>query len=485
MYARAVSIALAATIALLAAPIAAQGRPRFQLPVPCGQTWEASTYDGHWPDEDSLDFGLWSTNTWSPFRVNISEGQPVLASASGEVSAVFTAPSGSHRVYLDHGGGWVTHYIHNEEVPPLAVGQRVAQGEQIGRTSNSGDDTMHIHYTQLEDGQAVRSTFNGFFVKSHAGDASTWGAWGTARAEKITSVNCAGNTFLGWSQGGERYHLVYKPSDGEVKILRLYDNGNGATTTWTGRWNRDWTHFIPFTRPSTGQPHAILYKSSTGQAAFVRLHNGGAGLTVVGTANWNGGWTTFVPFTRGNVAYFVAYDSLHGDASFHRIDSNGGGSTRLVAETWETGRTAIVPYTLGSRLFLLLYKGGDGTVEIDEITGSGNSIAIQEVWSGAWTAGWTDLVPVTHDGARYLVGYKVETGEAAVFKPRAGGQGVTTSARTQWTRGWTAFSPLTIDGKGNLLIYKLHTGEVRTMRLRPNGAGFETVWQGIWTLGWT
>ena len=121
--------------------------------------------DGHWPDEDSIDLASGDDGD------NISEGEPVLASAAGTVSEVFTTDVGTatHRVYIDHGGGWVTHYIHIEVLPPLSVGDHVDQGEQIGRTFNSGADAMHLHYTQLADGQAVRISFNGEPIDTHAG----------------------------------------------------------------------------------------------------------------------------------------------------------------------------------------------------------------------------------------------------------------------------------------------------------------------------
>lgn len=67
-------------------------RPFFQMPVACGQTWEASTYDGHWPDQDSIDLGQWSAA-----EANVSKGEPVLASADGTVLNVFTSPGGDSR----------------------------------------------------------------------------------------------------------------------------------------------------------------------------------------------------------------------------------------------------------------------------------------------------------------------------------------------------------------------------------------------------
>jgi len=81
------SLALVVLAALLASSAAqAVGpRPVLQMPVSCGQTWDASTYDGHWPDEDSIDLAQRDGD-----GDNISAGEPVLASADGTVMAVFT-----------------------------------------------------------------------------------------------------------------------------------------------------------------------------------------------------------------------------------------------------------------------------------------------------------------------------------------------------------------------------------------------------------
>jgi hypothetical protein len=472
-------IGVAVALATIGTAHAAGPRPLFQMPVPCGQTWDASTYDGHWPDEDSLDLAQRDDD-----GVNVSEGEPVLASAAGTVSHMATYGEGEHHLYLDHGNGWRTYYVHNEELPPLAIGQRVAQGEQIGRTSNSGADSVHIHYSQVADGVGMRNRFDGTAVGTYAADPGTWGTWGDDDAEEITSVNCAGNTFMGWNQGGDRYYLIYKPGTGEVKIVRVDDDGTGVTTTWSGTWSLGWTHMVPFYQPASGHPHALLYKSSTGRATFVRLNLWGEGITNLKSHTWYGGWTQLVPFTVGNVAYLVAYDSLHGYANIDRIKPTADGTTTLSSSVWGKGRTAIVPYTLGSSQYLLLYKGGDGSVEVDRITGSGDDVGLTEVWSGSWTGGWTDLVPITHDGARYLVGYKAASGQVKVWRLQANGQGVQLVSTLSWTKGWTAFSPFSLDGDGHLLLYKLRTGVVKTLRLKLGGAGFDTVWTGSWTKGW-
>ena len=79
-------------------------RPPFQLPFKCGQTWRASTYDGHYPDQDSLDLLRFSGTT------NISAGEDVLASAAGKVIEAHNTnsedpPYGSV-VTIEHNADW-------------------------------------------------------------------------------------------------------------------------------------------------------------------------------------------------------------------------------------------------------------------------------------------------------------------------------------------------------------------------------------------
>lgn len=174
---------------------AAGARPDFQLPLPCGQTWEASTYGGHWPDSDSIDLGRWDGST------NISDGEPILASAPGTVLQVFddavaSSPDHGNAIYIDHGGGWVTHYLHLQEPPTLAVGDFVARGQQLGRVGQTGgaNGESHLHYTQLADGAAVRAAFDGVLVGAHAGTVGSAGTtWGDG--EPLTAGDGDGDGF--------------------------------------------------------------------------------------------------------------------------------------------------------------------------------------------------------------------------------------------------------------------------------------------------
>jgi len=455
---------------------AAGPRPPFQMPFACGQTWEASTYDGHWPDQDSIDLGQWSASD-----ANVSKGEPVLASADGTVLDVFTTSNGEVRVYLDHGGGWVTHYIHLEQVPPLSKGQLVAQGEQIGRVGNSGTEAYHLHYSQLADGKAVRIAFDGALIDTHAANAASYNTWGNG--EKLTSANCPMNSFLSLDQGGVRYQMIHKPGTGETKIMALAGDGAVGSSTWSSTWSKGWTHFTPFRIGST--PHYIIYKSSTGEVHFNRGNALGLGFTKLAGGTWSKGWTHFMPFTLGGTPYYIAYNSLYGGANIDRINAAGNGAATVWSGSWGKGWTNLVPFVQNGVQYFLAYHGGTGAVEIDRITGSGNSVTITEVWSSTWSKGWSNIAPVVHNGVVHLVKYKRTTGAVQFEYVNAGGAGTVVAGTGTWTQGWTAFSPFTIGTQGHLLLYKVATGETKVVKLDAAGSSAITVWTGSWTRGWS
>ena len=242
--------ALAAT-ASLAASTAAQAagpRPNFQLPVSCGQVWEASTYwtnpgeeneKKHWPNLNSVDLAQRDADA-----NNLSEGEPALASADGTVTRVKKADNGEVQVFLDHGNGWETYYIHLVDVPPLTIGQAVAQGERIGTVGKSGADSPHLHYTQLADGVAVRVVVNGQEIDTWEGDESSWGHYGDG--EKLTSSNCPGREFLPFDEAGKHHLVAYTPGTGATGIASINAAANGIVNPWHATWDLRWTHFMPF-----------------------------------------------------------------------------------------------------------------------------------------------------------------------------------------------------------------------------------------------
>lgn len=479
----ALAVVAAGAAAALAAPAAQAAKPTFQMPVPCGQTWKATTYEKHWNgDQDAIDLAQRDGD-----GMNLSEGEPALASAAGVVENAYTSNE-EHRVLLDHGGGWKTHYVHLEQVPPLSIGQKVSEGEQIGRISNSGegDVAMHLHYNQEKHPAANPNRpaepveFNGSPIDTNAANTDDWGDW--PGGEELTSLNCPGNSFLQFKQDGKLHQLEYKSGTGQVSIDRFKSDAKGLTHRWSGEWSQGWTHLVPFTKD--GEPRFFAYKSSSGKVSFNKINANGQGNSSVSQGTWGKGWTHFMPFEKGGNSYYVAYNSLYGHANLDRINSAGKGGNTIWQGSWGKSWTHLEPFDLDGVQYFLAYQASTGAMEIDKVTGSGNSISINEDSASTWTKGWSHIVPIGHHGDVHLLLYRASTGEAKFAKVRPGGEGVDTLATESWGKPWTAFSPFTKGGEGHFLTYKAGTGQVIVEKLAYHGNGSTTIWSDWWTLGW-
>lgn len=159
--------AVAATAAAVIWLWPAGPRPLFQLPVACGERWQLGTYPGH--GDYDVDLFPMQGKSW---------GRPVLASYGGTVTEAGIngtlggrtpehpdGPRGSgggYWVKIDHGGRWETMYMHLLEPPMVREGQRVEQGEQIGKVGSTGDSgAAHLHYEQHRGWQKVETYFDG------------------------------------------------------------------------------------------------------------------------------------------------------------------------------------------------------------------------------------------------------------------------------------------------------------------------------------
>ena len=84
-----------------------------------------------------------------------STGVPIIASASGTVIYVAKSYSGyGHQVLIDHGKGITTRYAHMKAGSiSVSVGQKVKQGQQIGRIGSTGNSTgPHLHFEIIVNG---------------------------------------------------------------------------------------------------------------------------------------------------------------------------------------------------------------------------------------------------------------------------------------------------------------------------------------------
>jgi hypothetical protein len=181
-----VSLLAGLAVAIPAAPAGAA--PLFKLPFRCGEVWHAGTYAGHSPDVD-----------WNAYPSDY--GRPVLASASGTVR-VGMARLGE--MWIDHGGGWSTRYLHMENRRTDLDGKHVAVGTQIGTVAAVGGGAFspHLHYEQRFGDVEQPVAIDG--VRISVGGTNPG-------APAYTSTNCA-NHPVG------RLEAVTSAADGKVRI---------------------------------------------------------------------------------------------------------------------------------------------------------------------------------------------------------------------------------------------------------------------------
>ena len=152
-------------------------KPEFQMPFMYRQTWRASTYDGHAPDQDSIDLLRFSGGK------NVSHGEPVFASADGTVVEAHdtkgeSPPYGSV-VTIKHNDVWKTQYVHLDDALSVKNGDKVVRGQRIGSVGKIAGLEPHLHYVQIQNGKAVRVTFDGVAIGVHAGAKKPDGTYPT------------------------------------------------------------------------------------------------------------------------------------------------------------------------------------------------------------------------------------------------------------------------------------------------------------------
>lgn len=475
-------LALPAVLALGLTPAAADAagpRPDFQMPFACGQTWDASTYTNadetkdHWPDEDSIDLAQRGDDL-----ENLSLGEPVLASAAGTISRKVTKSNGETQLFIDHGDGWETYYVHTK-MGPLAVGDEVAQGQQIAQVDKKGSPTLHLHYTQLKDGEAVRVVFDGKEIDTHQGDPDSYGHWGTADAERLTSANCPGNSFAAFEQDGDDQVFAYRPGNGYAWTVELGANGAGSNV-WNGHPGFQWTSFVPFT--AGGEPHALRYSSATGNVQIDRIAD--SGLTKIATSQWGTGWSNFTPFRLGGSAYYLVYDQMTGAANVDRISSDAKKLTTVSQNAWTRGWTSVEAFSIGGKQYVALYKRLTGQLKIQKLALSGDEVTFTTVSSTTIPAGASHVVPLVQNGVATLLSYDPTTGAARFQKLSPDAIPYPSAVGTaSWTSDWTTFTPFVRDGRAHVLLHKSRTGEVGVVKLDAGYTSATKIHSSSWDPG--
>jgi hypothetical protein len=181
------SVLAAAVTALVlgsADPAAAVPVADFEMPFPCTDVWTGTTRDTHSPSRYALD--------WN--RAN-DVGDAVVASAPGRVMTAQKVDNGSYGIWvqIDHGNNERTIYAHLS-VAYVSVGQRVDQGQMIGRVGSTGNSTgPHMHYEQRRSTTVtppyfhqVRYVFGRSLASQNCADVPLAGDWDGDGIDQVT-----------------------------------------------------------------------------------------------------------------------------------------------------------------------------------------------------------------------------------------------------------------------------------------------------------
>jgi hypothetical protein len=250
-----VTVVAAAVMVLIApgmqSPAAAAGpRPGFQLPFPCGQPWRLDSW-GHAP---ALDMVLEPQSG--------TEGALLVAPADGVVNQSFRHGNAGNMIQINHGGDWFSTSIHLQS-RAVQVGDRVTQGQAIGRVGKDGPTSNGVPHLHFEiaidtngDGRAswgaanterVRPWFNG--VEYGQANGQTW--------RNVRSNNCGQTPPSVDGDDGVRTSGDFN-GDGREDLAAFYGYGDGSSALWTFIANADGGFAAPVRSWSTGPGNFVL-----------------------------------------------------------------------------------------------------------------------------------------------------------------------------------------------------------------------------------
>lgn len=254
--------------------------PDFEMPFPCGDTWNGRTFTAHSPSIRAIDWN--KTNDL---------GAPTVSAAPGIVTTATNLGSRSYGQYVvvDHGNGWSTLYAHLSAIWSTP-GQAVDQGTILGLVGSTGGSSgPHLHFEERYNRTDQTPYFNrttfkmGTTIASMScGDTPIIGDWDGNNTSNIGVLRrTATATFILKRPGKAPLTVAYGlPTDQPI----------------SGDWDGDGTFDIGVRRPGIMGFLLRQKDGTTTQISLGRLSDFGL------TGDWNGDGRTDVgvwhPSTR-------------------------------------------------------------------------------------------------------------------------------------------------------------------------------------------
>jgi murein DD-endopeptidase MepM/ murein hydrolase activator NlpD len=153
------------TIPRLAPPAVATRRTPALEPLPVSLVLGVPELDDpptfQWPvvGQVSSTYGRRHRSWHRGIDIAVDAGTPIVASAAGVVIASGVEPRYGQMVKIEHDGGFMTVYAHNER-NLVEVGQEVAAGQVIALVGRTGRATAdHVHFEIRHDGRVYNPLY--------------------------------------------------------------------------------------------------------------------------------------------------------------------------------------------------------------------------------------------------------------------------------------------------------------------------------------
>ncbi len=345
------------------------------MPFPCGEVWQGKTRYPHPSSSNSslaLDFNKGAGRD--------DEGEQVVASAAGTVTNRDSSRWGA--VWIDHGDGWSTRYLHMSGIT-VQKGQQVKQGQVIGLVDDIGAaNAWHLHYEQRLNGTLRHIRFNGTPV--------TYVLSPPNNGPSFTSRNCPTTTPAPAPILNARH---YSTNNNENSgSAPAFDIGNSREEHFRGDWDGNGSD-TPGRRIGN---RFILSNNRNGTTPAHDFTYGGSEDEIV-VGDWDGNGKDSIGLVRGNT--WLLRNSLSTGNANVSFDFGSTGD-EVVAGDWNGDGIDTPGVIRENKWFLHHNRNATGNADIEISYGSADDAK----FVGDWDDDGIDTPGVRKGNAWYLRG---------------------------------------------------------------------------------
>ena len=347
------------TLGMLPGPVsAAEMGPDYEMPFPCGDTWNGTSRPNHSPSALAID--------WNRPQ---DLGAMVIASAPGVVTTALDLGNRSYGRYIivDHGRGRSSVYAHLDALWAVA-GQAVDQGTPLGLVGSSGGSTgPHLHFEERLDNRDQRAYFH-----RRAFRMGTWQA----------SRNCGNAPVIGdWDDNGvDDVGVQRRTTAPRYQLRRLGSSTLVIPFGWrsdqaiSGDWNGDGRVDIGARRPGL---RAFVLRRANGSTRTVPL---GRVADFGVTGDWNGDGRTDLGLWRPSTQTFLLRAA---DGAVTRVRFGAPGDRPVTGDWNGDGRTELGVFRPGTATFLKRNVSKREVVRVRSVAlGRSTGLPVTGDWDG-------------------------------------------------------------------------------------------------------